>query len=104
MKLWLWQSLNHLGRMSKRSMLGRGISLLPLTLFPSMAALAEPAGGEAALKLPDLHSVTFFNGAINGHNLLLIGILFCIFGLLFGLSIYTHLKNLPEIGRATRLN
>src|ERR1017187_5307974 len=86
MKLWLPQSLNRLGR---------GVTLLALTLFTSMAALAEPAGGEAALKLPDLHSVTFFNGAINGHNLLLIGILFCIFGLLFGLAIYTHLKNLP---------
>ena len=60
-----------------------------------MAALAEPAGGEAALKLPDLRSVSFFNGAINGHNLLLIGIVFCVFGLLFGLAIYTHLKNLP---------
>ena len=86
MKLWLPQSLNRLGR---------GVSLLALTLFTSMAALAEPAGGEAALKLPDLRSVSFFNGAINGHNLLLIGIVFCVFGLLFGLAIYTHLKNLP---------
>ena len=86
MKLWLPQSLNRLGR---------GVSLLALTLFTSMAALAEPAGGEAALKLPDLRSVSFFNSAINGHNLLLIGIVFCVFGLLFGLAIYTHLKNLP---------
>ncbi len=86
MKLWLPQSLNRLGR---------GVTLLALTLFTSMAALAEPAGGEAALKLPDLSSVRFFHDAINGHNLLLIGILFCIFGLLFGLAIYTHLKNLP---------
>jgi K(+)-stimulated pyrophosphate-energized sodium pump len=86
MKLWLPQSLNRLGR---------GVTLLALTLFTSMAALAEPAGGEAALKLPDLRSVRFFHDAINGHNLLLIGILFCIFGLLFGLAIYTHLKNLP---------
>jgi K(+)-stimulated pyrophosphate-energized sodium pump len=86
MKLWLPQSLNRLGR---------GVTLLALTLFTSMAALAEPAGGEAALKLPDLRSVRFFHEAINGHNLLLIGILFCIFGLLFGLAIYTHLKNLP---------
>ena len=86
MKRWLTQSLKHLGR---------GVSLLALTLFTSMAALAEPAGSEAALKLPDLRSVSFFSGAINGHNLLLIGILFCICGLLFGLAIYTHLKNLP---------
>jgi K(+)-stimulated pyrophosphate-energized sodium pump len=63
------------------------------------AALAQPAsetgGGEASLKLPDLSSVRFFSDAIDGHKLLLIGILFCIFGLLFGLAIYMRLKNLP---------
>jgi K(+)-stimulated pyrophosphate-energized sodium pump len=61
-------------------------------------ALAQPAGeagGEAALKLPDLSSVSFLNGAIDGHRLLLIGILFCIFGLGFGMVIYMRLKNLP---------
>jgi K(+)-stimulated pyrophosphate-energized sodium pump len=60
------------------------------------AALAQPsgeAGGEASLKLPDLTSVSFLG--MNGHSLLLIGILFCIFGLGFGLAIYTRLKNLP---------
>jgi len=95
MKLRLLQSLNHLGRKSRISLLRRSISLITLTLLTSIAALAEPAGGEAALKLPDLRSVSFFGGAIDGHKLLLIGILFCIFGLLFGLAIYTHLKNLP---------
>src|SRR3979411_1924198 len=59
-------------------------------------AMAEPeAGGEAGLKLPDLSSVTFLNGRVDGHNLLLVGILFCIFGLGFGLAIYMRLKNLP---------
>jgi K(+)-stimulated pyrophosphate-energized sodium pump len=38
---------------------------------------------------------------MNGHNLLLIGILFCIFGLCFGLVIYSRLKNLP-VHRAMR--
>jgi len=55
----------------------------------------EAAGGEAALKLPDLTQVSFFNGAIDGHKLLLIGILFCLFGLGFGMAIYMRLKNLP---------
>ncbi len=63
------------------------------------AALAQPAGesagGEASLKLPDLSQVTFLNGAIDGHKLLLIGILFCLFGLGFGMAIYMRLKNLP---------
>src|SRR5947208_15083405 len=38
---------------------------------------------------------------MDGHRLLLIGILFCIFGLGFGLVIYTRLKNLP-VHRAMR--
>src|SRR5437016_6568952 len=38
---------------------------------------------------------------MNGHNILLIGIAFCVFGLLFGLAIYTQLKNLP-VHRAMR--
>jgi K(+)-stimulated pyrophosphate-energized sodium pump len=60
----------------------------------SALAQSETVGGEASLKLPDLHSVTFFHGW-DGHFLLLIGILFCIFGLGFGLAIYSKLKNLP---------
>src|SRR5216117_782357 len=38
---------------------------------------------------------------MDGHRLLLIGILFCVFGLGFGLVIYTRLKNLP-VHRAMR--
>src|SRR6185312_10210776 len=49
---------------------------------------------EVGLKLPDLSQVLFLGG-IDGHKLLLIGILFCIFGLIFGLVIYSRLKNLP---------
>ncbi|HUA13812.1 MAG TPA: sodium-translocating pyrophosphatase [Verrucomicrobiae bacterium] len=56
---------------------------------------SEAAGGEAALKLPNLSQVTFFHGAINGHKLLLVGILFCLFGYIFGMVIYMRLKNLP---------
>ncbi|MGA7916623.1 MAG: sodium-translocating pyrophosphatase [Candidatus Acidiferrales bacterium] len=59
----------------------------------------EAVGGEANLKLPDLSSVTFLG--IDGHRLLLFGILFCVFGLAFGLTIYTKLKNLP-VHRAMR--
>ena len=66
-----------------------------LMLFAS-TALAQPApeaGGEANLKLPDLSQVSFLG--MDGHKLLTIGILFCIFGLAFGLTIYVRLKNLP---------
>jgi K(+)-stimulated pyrophosphate-energized sodium pump len=58
------------------------------------AVLAQPhEGGEAALRLPDLSSVTFMG--IDGHRLLLVGLVFCFLGLMFGLVIYVQLKNLP---------
>jgi K(+)-stimulated pyrophosphate-energized sodium pump len=76
------------------------VTLAALTL-DGAAAVAQEAGGEASLKLPELSSVSFLNNAIDGHKLLLIGILFCIFGLGFGLVIYTRLKNLP-VHRAMR--
>jgi len=58
------------------------------------AALAAPReGGEAALTLPDLSLVKFLG--VDGHTLLLIGLVFCGLGLLFGLLIYMQLQNLP---------
>jgi K(+)-stimulated pyrophosphate-energized sodium pump len=56
-------------------------------------APAPPAGGEANLILPDLSQVTFMG--VDGHSLLLVGILISALGLLFGLVINTQLKNLP---------
>ena len=74
-------------------------AVVALLTVGAAAAFAQPAGetagGEASLKLPDLSQVSFFNGAIDGHKLLLIGILFCLFGLGFGMAIYLRLKNLP---------
>src|SRR5204863_9090590 len=46
-----------------------------------------------------LSSVTFMG--IDGHRLLLVGLLFCFLGLMFGLMIYIQLKNLP-VHRAMR--
>ena len=77
-------------------------ALIAVSAAPAFAQSAsEAAGGEASLKLPDLTQVSFFNGAIDGHKLLLIGILFCLFGLGFGMTIYMRLKNLP-VHRAMR--
>src|SRR5260370_1671269 len=79
--------------------LKRSFAVATLLTGGAAAALAqpatEPAGGEAALNLPDLSQVSFLNGSIDGHRLLLIGILFCIFGLGFGMVIFMRLKNLP---------
>jgi K(+)-stimulated pyrophosphate-energized sodium pump len=65
-----------------------------LTLGTS-AAWAQPnePGSEAALKLPDLSQVSFLG--IDGHKLLMLGLIFCVLGLGFGLAIYMRLKNLP---------
>jgi K(+)-stimulated pyrophosphate-energized sodium pump len=66
-------------------------------LLPALAGAQEHGGGgEASLKLPDLSTVNFANFfGLNGHQLLSVGLLFCVGGLLFGLAIYVQLKNLP---------
>jgi K(+)-stimulated pyrophosphate-energized sodium pump len=58
------------------------------------APVAGQPGGEANLVLPDLSQVQFLGG-IDGHTLLLAGLLVCGLGLLFGLTIYRQLKHLP---------
>jgi len=73
------------------------MSAVVLLLSSPAASLAQPerAGGEANLVLPDLRQATFFGGAIDGRSLLMYGLIVVAFGLLFGLVIYRHLKNLP---------
>src|SRR5450755_2544081 len=83
-------SFASVGRFAKTS-----ATLATLLLLTVGHALAQPAeeGGEAALKLPDLSSVSFLG--VDGHKLLTIGLLFCVFGLGFGMVIFMRLKNLP---------
>jgi K(+)-stimulated pyrophosphate-energized sodium pump len=76
-----------------------------LGLTPQFAVAAQPEttaasesapvrhGGEASLVVPDLSSVSFLG--VDGHTLLLSGLLISALGLLFGLMTFTHLKNLP---------
>ena len=75
--------------------LGKAATVLSAIALSAFAARAQApeAAGEANLKLPDLSQVNFFG--MDGHKLLLFGILFCVFGLFFGLTIYQRLKNLP---------
>jgi K(+)-stimulated pyrophosphate-energized sodium pump len=81
---------------SLRSGLLRWITGLGLMMSAVSAAgwaqNTQEVGGEANLRLPDLSSVNFLG--MNGHNLLLIGLAFCAGGLLFGVAIYTNLKNM----------
>ncbi|HXH20328.1 MAG TPA: sodium-translocating pyrophosphatase [Chitinophagales bacterium] len=66
--------------------------LLFLCLTPAFAA-----GGEAHLVLPNLDDPTIatFFGTFTGHDLLMGGIVVCALGLVFGLIVYSQLKNLP---------
>jgi K(+)-stimulated pyrophosphate-energized sodium pump len=74
------------------------IVLVAATAAPVYAA-DEPGkphvGGEASLVLPDLNSAKFFNDSIGGKDLLYSGLVVCVIGLLFGLMMYSQLKNMP---------
>ena len=76
-------------------------ALAPASIWaqPSQPTRAETgqgiahAGGEANLIVPDLSVVEF--GGINGRTLLMSGLIVCALGLLFGLTTFVGLKNLP---------
>ncbi len=97
MRIWLSRNLLQ-GRRFGR-VVAAGLASLTLGASRLLAQGADEAGGEASLKLPDLSQVSFLG--MDGHKLLMIGLLFCIFGLGFGLAIYMRLKNLP-VHRAMR--
>src|SRR3954469_25534718 len=67
------------------------IMAAPLIGAPLFAQ--ERAGGEANLVIPDLTSATFFG--VSGHTLLMFGLIVCVLGLAFGMTIFTQLKNMP---------
>jgi K(+)-stimulated pyrophosphate-energized sodium pump len=91
MRTWLTSARSLARQIAKFGAIAATLSLF--TAARSFAQAVQEAGGEAALKLPDLSQVQFLG--VDGHKLLLFGILFCIFGLIFGLVIYSRLKNLP---------
>jgi K(+)-stimulated pyrophosphate-energized sodium pump len=66
---------------------------LAALLAPSLASAQEHHGGEANLVLPDLSSVTLLGQT--GHNLLVMGLIIPVLGLLFGYIVMTQVKNLP---------
>jgi K(+)-stimulated pyrophosphate-energized sodium pump len=64
-----------------------------LTVLPGPAAEAAAAGGEASLTVPDLAQVELLG--VNGRALLMSGLVVCGLGFVFGLVIFSQLKNLP---------
>jgi K(+)-stimulated pyrophosphate-energized sodium pump len=90
MNIWLAGARSLVHRMTKAC-----AALIALIAISAGAVLASPPpeAGEANLKLPDLSSAQFIG--VDGHKLLTFGLIFCVLGLIFGLVIYTKLKNLP---------
>ena len=76
------------------SALSRRVKPLYLLLLLALAGgFPVFAQGEAELKLPDL-STALFQG-IDGRTLLMAGLGVSVLGLVFGLMMYKHLRNLP---------
>jgi len=80
----------------RRSLSARALPLIAtlLTLLASGGTLF--AKGEASLVLPDLSDKSqgvFFG--MDGHTLLLGGLIICVFGLLFGLMMFAQLRRMP---------
>ncbi|MDQ6652237.1 MAG: sodium-translocating pyrophosphatase [Acidobacteriota bacterium] len=87
-------------RRFRRRALTFAATLAGLAVYASPTFAQSREGGESNLILPDLSDVTFFGG-IDGHRLLLTGIVVCLLGLSFGLAMYMNLKKLP-VHRAMR--
>src|SRR5436190_16387625 len=62
-------------------------------MFSMLQEAARQAGGEAALVLPDLSTQTFLG--LNGRSLLMIGLVVCAGGLMFGMLVFNQLRNMP---------
>jgi K(+)-stimulated pyrophosphate-energized sodium pump len=70
------------------------LAILASSALPVAAASeAVRHGGEANLVMPDLGQARFFG--LDGHTLLLSGLVICVAGLLFGLVIYKQLEKMP---------
>jgi K(+)-stimulated pyrophosphate-energized sodium pump len=94
MHTWLavMRRLSFIPRNNPAKFLSAALTILMLN-SRAFAQPSEAAGGEASLQLPDLSSVSFLG--MDGHKLLTIGLIFCAFGLLFGLAICLQLKKMP---------
>jgi K(+)-stimulated pyrophosphate-energized sodium pump len=77
--------------MPNQSAIGRSILTAAALILVLFAAPAHAS--EANLRLPDL-GTTYFHG-LSGRAILMGGLAICVAGLVFGLVIYQHLRNLP---------
>jgi K(+)-stimulated pyrophosphate-energized sodium pump len=75
-------------KLPKVSKLGAAAALA-VSLIPSLHA------SESDIKIPDLNSVSFMNGSLSGSAVLLIGLVVCVGGMIFGWMQYIQTRNLP---------
>src|SRR5436305_1778549 len=91
-----FRSLSGLGRRLSAALL-----LLLLTCGAALAQTvestvpAEHAGGEANLVVPALNSPNVQFLGMTGEHLLMMGLIVCVLGMVFGLMVFTQLKNAP---------
>ncbi len=74
-------------------------------LAAALAASASPAlASEADIRIPDLDAVTFFDGALSGHAVLMIGLVVCVLATIYGWIQYLQTRNLPVHGSMARVS
>jgi K(+)-stimulated pyrophosphate-energized sodium pump len=84
----------HAGRLAWPALLVVVFAVVALAVVMAAPTAAHAAaGGEANLKIPPLDQTPV--GGMNGRTLLMFGLGVCVLGLVFGLVIYSQLKNLP---------
>ena len=82
------------GTARTKAILQAVLALLLLALVATPLGAQESGGGEANLIIPNLDSATFLGG-IGGRSLLMVGLVVSALGFLFGLMIFTRLRNMP---------
>ena len=82
------------GTARTKAILQAVLALLLLALVATPLGAQESGGGEANLVIPNLDSATFLGG-IGGRSLLMVGLVVSALGFLFGLMIFTRLRNMP---------
>jgi K(+)-stimulated pyrophosphate-energized sodium pump len=75
--------------MTLRSFPKLGAAALAASFLPSLHA------SESDIKIPDLGTVSFFHGALSGHAVLMIGLVVCALGVIYGWMQYLQTKHLP---------
>ena len=68
----------------------------PLLLGAAALApfVSTARASEADIHIPDLSQVSFFNGSLSGTNVLMIGLVVCVFGVVYGWFQYLETKKL----------